>query len=185
MSDEDILCYCGQFLILSMPLLNPQCLPIGQCNKLFQREFHRRDSAEMYTRFIAKHPDRHSGVNFDYLDVYMVARTTFSGNHLLGGEPDDHWDEPQSLASKRSERAQERWLDQEELDPPSRSRVSYRTYERRHLPSPIDRDFRYRHSVASRTPVPIVEPKVVRFKEAMREKEEHDVEDLIKRMHGP
>ena len=37
----------------------------------------------MYARLIAKHPDQPSGVHFNYLDVYRVARATFSGNHLL------------------------------------------------------------------------------------------------------
>ena len=70
----------------------------------------------MYARLIAKHPDQPSGVYFDYLDVYRVARATFSGNHLLGFELDDAWDEPQSFRPNRSERARERWLDEDERD---------------------------------------------------------------------
>jgi hypothetical protein len=69
-------------------------------------------------------------------------------------EPDVHWDEPQSLTCRDSEHAQERWLDQEEDDPWGAD-FSYGTYERRRLPSPIDRDSRYRCSDA-RCPPPLI-----------------------------
>jgi hypothetical protein len=33
-------------------------------------------------RLLAKYPDQPLGVHFNYMDVYKVARATFSGNHL-------------------------------------------------------------------------------------------------------
>lgn len=63
MSDEeDVLCYCRQFFIFSMPILNAQRLSNGQRNELFWRGFHRRDRAEMYTR-LSQASDQPSCVN--------------------------------------------------------------------------------------------------------------------------
>jgi hypothetical protein len=49
----------------------------------------------MYLRLIATRPDRPSGVYFDYLEVYSVARAILSDNCLLGEELNDFRDEPQ------------------------------------------------------------------------------------------
>jgi hypothetical protein len=81
--EEDVLCYYRQFLALSKPRLDAQRLFTGQRSKVFWQGFHARDRAEMYASLIAKHPDQPSGVYFDHLDVYKVARAAFSSNHLL------------------------------------------------------------------------------------------------------
>lgn len=95
MSDEeDVLHYYRQSLVLSKPLLDSQRLSTHQRNKASWRGFHSRDRAEMYARLIAMHPDQPSDVYFDYLDVYKVARATFSEEHILDVELDDPWDEP-------------------------------------------------------------------------------------------
>lgn len=95
MSDEeDVLHYDRQFLVLRKLLLDSQRLTTYQRNKAFWRGFHSRDRAEMYARLIAMHPDQPSDVYFDYLDVYKVARATFSEEHILDVELDDPWDEP-------------------------------------------------------------------------------------------
>ena len=185
MNDEgDVLQYYRHFLVLSKPLLDSHRLTTGERDKAFWRGFHSRDRAEMYSRLIAKHPDQPAGVYFDYLDVYRVARATFSGNHLLDFEPGDPWDEP-GLRGNRSERPRERWLDQDERDP-RRSDPSFRTFERqRPLSPPIHtpRDTHYRRSEAQ-PPPPEVATKIVRFKEPSREDEDREMDDLMERMHG-
>jgi hypothetical protein len=79
MNEEDVLHYYHQFLVLSKPLSDSQRLTTSERNKVFWHGFHSRDHAEMYARLIAKHPDQLSGIYFDYLDIYKVARATFSG----------------------------------------------------------------------------------------------------------
>ena len=184
MSDEeDVLQYYRQFLVLSKPLIDSQRLTAGERDRAFWSGFHNRDHSEMYARLIAKHPDQPSGVYFDYLDVYRVARATFSGNHLLGFELDDAWDEPQSFRPNRSERARERWLDEDERD--SR-RADPRQHERRRLPSPTRYTAREPslRRIDSQPPQPEAETKVVRFKDTTREEEDREIDDLMERMHG-
>ena len=79
MNDEaDVLQYYRDFLALSKPLLDSQRLSIYERDKAFWLGFHPHDHSEMYTRLIAKHPDQPSSAYFDYLDVYRVARVTFT-----------------------------------------------------------------------------------------------------------
>ena len=184
-NEEDVLQYYRHFLVLSKPLLDSHRLTSGERDRSFWRGFHSRDRAEMYARLIAKHPDQPAGVHFDYLDVYRVARATFSGNHLLDLELDDPWEEPQSLRSSRLERTRERWLDSEERDPRGAD-PSHRIYERRRPPSPVNYvpwDSHLRRT-DTRPPPPEMETKVVRFKEPAWEEEDREMEDLMKRMHG-
>ncbi len=94
---KDVLHYYQQFLVLSKPLLDSHQLTNGEWNKLFWCGFHSRDCTKMYARLIAKNPDQPASVYFEYLNVYRVARVTFSGNHLLELELDKPWNEPCSL----------------------------------------------------------------------------------------
>ena len=114
--EEDVLQYYRQFLIFSKPLVDAWWLTEEECNKMFWLGFHPRDRLRMYARLIAKHPDQNSDEHFNYLDVYKVARATFSGNHLLDLELEDPWDDPESFRGSRSDRAFERWLAQENRD---------------------------------------------------------------------
>ena len=82
-NEADILQYYWDFLALSKPLLDLQCVSIHKCEKAFWLRFHPCNHPELYARLIAKHPDQPSGVYFNYLDVYRVARVTFAGNYLL------------------------------------------------------------------------------------------------------
>ena len=104
------------FLVLSKPLLDSQRLIAGKPNKAFWHGFHSRDNAEMYARLIDIHPDQPSGVYFDYMGFYKVARVTFLGDHLLYLELEDPWDEPRGTRISRTNRALERWLEQEKCD---------------------------------------------------------------------
>jgi hypothetical protein len=181
--EEDVLQYYRHFLVLSKPLIDSQRLTTGERDRAFWSGFHNRDRSEMYARLIAKHPDQPSTVYFDYLDVYRVARATFSGNHLLDFEPSDSWDEPQGPRTNRLERTRERWLDEDEQGP---RKADFRAYERRRPPSPTRyavREASYRHS-DFRPPQPEAETKVVRFKEPTREEEDREMDDLMERMHG-
>lgn len=110
---EDVLQYYQHFLVLSKPLLDSQQLTIREHDKAFWCGFHSRDHTEMYSRLIAKHPDQPAGIHFNYLDVYRMARATFSGNHLLDLEPGDPWDDS-GLRGNCSGCMCERWLDQDE-----------------------------------------------------------------------
>lgn len=59
-----------------------------------------RDCAEMYASLIGEYPDhwdQPSSINFDYLDVYHVARVTISGSLLLNVEMANTWDGAQSF----------------------------------------------------------------------------------------
>ena len=127
--EEDVLQYYRHFLVLSKPLLDSHRLTYSERDRAFWSGFHSRDRAEMYTRLIAKHPDQPSWVHFDYMDVYRVARATFSGNHLLDRDLSDSWEESQGLRSSRLERTRERWLDLEEREPRG-ANSSHRTQER-------------------------------------------------------
>ena len=182
--EEDVLQYYRRFLIFSKPLVDARRLTEEECNKMFWLGFHPRDRSRMFSRLIAKHPDQNSDEHFNYLDVYKVARATFSGNHLLDLELDDPWDDPPSSRRNHSDRAFERWLEQEERDARGTD-SSHRTSQRRRdsldFPS---RDIHHRYPDRQRSPAPEVETKVVRFKESTREEDDHDVEDLVKRMHG-
>ena len=104
MNDEaDVLQYYRDFLALSKPLLDSQRLSIHKRNKAFWLGFHPCNHLELYARLIAKHLDQPSGVYFNYLDVYRVARVTFTGNHLPDFKLGNTWDEPQSLRANHSE----------------------------------------------------------------------------------
>jgi hypothetical protein len=87
--EEDVQDYYQQFLVLSKPLLDAHRLTIGERNKPFWHGFHSKDRHEMYARLIANNPFRPAREHFDYLDVYRVARATFSGDHLLDLDEDD------------------------------------------------------------------------------------------------
>lgn len=183
--EEDVLHYYRQFLALSKPLLDSKRLTTDKRNKRFWCGFHSKDRAEMFVRLIAKHPRQPTDVYFDYLEVYKVARLALRANHVLDVELDDSWDEPRSLRGKRSDSAQERWLDQEERDPRGAD-LDYRTYERRRHRSPIDftlRDTQHQRFDARRSPLPETETKAIKFKEPTREEEDRELEDLIRRMH--
>jgi hypothetical protein len=183
--EEDVLSYYRQFLVLSKPLLDSQRLSTDKRNKVFWLGFHPCDRAEMYARLIAMHPDWPSSLHFDYRDVYKMAKAAFSGNHLLDVELDDPWDEPQSLRRRRSERAQERWLEQEEHDPRGTDH-RYRTYEHQRTTSLIDCmpcESCYRPSDTRLSPLPEAKTKGVRLKEPTREEEDRELEDLVKRMY--
>ena len=184
MNDEaDVLQYYQDFLALSKPLLDSQRLSIYKRDKAFWLEFHPHNRSEMYARLIAKHPDQPSSAYFNYLDVYRVARVTFTGNHLLDFELGNAWDKPQSFRPDHSERARERWLNEDERD--SR-RADPRQHEQRCLPLPT----RYtvqepsHRRTDSQPPQPEAETKVVRFKDTTREEEDREIDDLMERMHG-
>ena len=177
MNDEgDVLHYYCQFLLLSKPLLDSQRLTNGERNKAFWHGFHSRDQAEMYARLIAKHPDQPSGVHFDYLDIYKVARATFSGDHLLDLELDDPWEGSRSLKNGRLERTQTRRADQDEHDPRGAD-PNYRSFERWHHPSPD-------HPPRHRSPPPETNTRVVHLKKPAHEEEDPEMEELMERMHG-
>ncbi len=117
MNDKDnVLHYYQQFLVLSNPLLKVQRLSTSKCDRAFWSGFHSQDCAEMYVRLIAKYPDQPSGAHFDYMDIYKVARVTFSGTHLRDRELDNPWYGSQGLQSGHSECAQYQRSDQEEYD---------------------------------------------------------------------
>src|SRR5258708_22729117 len=140
----------------------------------------------MYVRLIAKYPDQPSGAHFDYMDVYKVARVTFSGTHLRDRELDDPWYGSQGLQSGRSECAQYQRSDQEEYDL-QRAAAIHRMYEQRRYPIPIDRRPRdpcYQHPDTHIAPPPEAETQVHRFREPTREEENHEIEDLMGHMHG-
>jgi len=101
--EEDVLQYYRWFLIFSKPLLNSHHMTTGKCDKAFWHGFHPRDRAEMYAHLVAKKPDQPAGLHFDVLNIYKVARATFSGDHLLGLELDNPWDEPRSARPSRTE----------------------------------------------------------------------------------
>ena len=179
--EEDVDHYYRQFIVLSKPLLNSHRLTTGTRNETFWSGFHKKDRAEMYPRLVAEHPRQPVDVHFDYLDVYKMTRAILR-SHVLDIESEDSSDEPRSARSRRSERR----YDREARD--SRGEDSgYRIYERRRSPSPIDyipRDSHYRRSDIRYTPPPVIETTVVRFEESIREEEEREVEDLMRRMHG-
>ncbi|KAN0118727.1 hypothetical protein V8E52_004838 [Russula decolorans] len=210
--EEDVQNYYRQSIVLSKPLLDSHHLTIDERNKAFWLGFHNRDRNKMYARLIANNPYQPAREHFDYLDVYKVARATFSGDHLLDLDEDDPWEEPQGIKDRHSERARERRLEERSLRQANSSRQSY---ERRRHRSPTDlfpRESRhsdprfspspesyYRRSDTRRSPTPNlhyrrsdtrrtlpvdVETKVVRFKEPLREEEEREVDDLMRRMRG-
>ena len=155
--EEEVLQYYRQFLGLSNPLKRIGRLTDEECNKAFWLGFHPQHCAEMYARLIAKYPDQPFDICFDYLDIYKVARATFSGNNLLDSELDEHCDELRSLEGRHLEHAQERWPDQEEhnvrrVDP------NHCPHNRRRHLSPIDftpQDAQHQHS-----PLPEAKTKV-------------------------
>jgi hypothetical protein len=211
--EEDVQEYYQQFLVLSKPLLDAHHLTIGECNKAFWCGFHSKDRHKMYIRLIANNPFHLAREHFNYLDVYKVARATFSGNHLLDLDKDDQWEEPQGAKDRWSGCTPKRWLDQEERGP-WRLDSDLRTHEHQphlsfsdHLPHESQRpnpcfspspeshyqqsnthcspssDARYRHSNNCCTPLPEVETKIVCFKEPEQDKE-HEMDDLLRCMRA-
>ena len=151
---------------------------------MFWLGFHPRDCAELFARLIAKYPDQPSGVCFDFRDVYRVAKATFSGNHLLGLELSEPYFE--SREGRRSECAQERWVSHEEHNP-QRADPNYSTHDCQRHPSYIDvtlRDTQHQCVDACHLPSPEAESSIIQCKKPTREEEDHELEDLMKHMHG-
>ena len=115
--EEDVLQYYRRFLVFSKPLMDARRLTDEECNKAFWLGFHPRDRSRMFARLIARHPDQDADEHFNYLDVYNVARSTFKGNYLLDTELEDPWDELQFSRASQTDRAFERWFEQEPRDP--------------------------------------------------------------------
>jgi hypothetical protein len=182
----NVLWYYYEFLPLSQPLLGTQQLTVGMCNKLFWQGFHPKDCSEMHAQLLAKHPDQPSNVAFDYLDVYKVAKATFSGEDLLDLDWNDSWDEPQGLRANHSEHAQECQFDQQECNPRAMD-PSYRTFDYRHHPcstNPTTHEALYRQPKLHHSPPPEAKTQVHHFREPIWEKEDQEIEDLIDCMHG-
>ena len=90
----------------------------------------------MFARLIAKNTDQTAGVDFDYQDVFRVARATFSGNHHVDSKMNTLWNDSQSSRTRCLEHNQECWQDWEEHDL-RRADSSYRHHGWR-SPSPFD-----------------------------------------------
>jgi hypothetical protein len=95
---------------------------------------------------------------------------TFLGDHLLDLELEDPWDEPKGTRSSRTNRALERWLEQEERDHRAADR------HRDSLDCPSQGHY-HRHANRQRSPPPQSETKVVRFKERTCKEGDREMED--------
>ena len=105
----------------------------------------------------------------------------------MDSEMNTLWNDSQSSRTRHSEHDQERWQDWEERDP-RRADSSYRRHGQ-HSPSPFDyvpHDSHCQQSNSHRAPSSDVQvqSKVVHFKDPLKVKEDREIEDLMKRMHG-
>ena len=133
----------------------------------------------MKARLIAENTRQPAGVHFDYLDVYEVARAILPVTS--DSESDDPLDEPRSTR-RHSKRGRN-----QDGDGSQGIDSTQRTHECQHAPSPdgyLPHDFYPRSSNARPSSPPVVETKVVRFKDSTREEEGREIDDLLRRMRG-
>ena len=183
-SEEDVIHYFREFLVLSKPLLDSQRLSPDARNRIFWRGFHKEDRAWMDAWLVAEHPRQPVDVHFDYRDVYKVAREILRGHDLNSGSYELP-DEPYSRKTRRSKHTWECRYDSEDSDPRGAD-STFQAHDHRRPSSPISytpHDSCYPHSDAHFMPLPENEPRAVRFEEFAREEEDCKVEDLLERMH--
>ncbi|KAH8996031.1 hypothetical protein EDB92DRAFT_1942973 [Lactarius akahatsu] len=190
--------YYREFLVFCKPLQEAHHITDEERNSMFWYGFHPRDQEKMLPRLLGKYPDRSAKQPYDFEEVFKITQavfTTFTASPFFPIQLQERW-EQSTPHYARSERPAKRWFGQSELDPQlpdhegcRRERDHFLDYNPRDAFARPDWDIPCHTNPPPRAPSPPrntipSEPKTVRFTEPTREEEDHELYELMDKMHG-